>query len=265
MPDTTNRDDATAPAATPAAEEGQEDRQVARPEDQEGLTDYWDDILGPRPEAVEARLIRELGIPHKGVLTLATNSGRIIVRIAPDGRVEYGEGYTPDAAAELFWTNMALKRVGMENRLRHLAIMETMLIRVGRADLAYERALLASREDGATEHSRQLAEMARRNLEVLVHGVIELSRGLALRPTAPSQDSADEPDWQTAPPAPAPQTNPAPGPPGSGGDPNCATCGGSGRVPGDDGDSPNVWFDPCPQCMPQETELPDVDPEPAVP
>jgi hypothetical protein len=32
--------------------------------------------------------------------------------------------------------------------------------------------------------------------------------------------------------------------------PACATCKGEGRVIGDCGDSPNMWFDPCPDCQP---------------
>lgn len=150
---------------------------------QEGLNDYWDDILGPRPELIEARLVREFGLPHPGALTIATNKGEVIVRIAPDGTVAYGEGYTPDAAAEEFWTTMALKRVGMEQRLQHLAIMEAMLIRMGRADLNNERAQLAAAAQGAGEPERSVAERARMNLEAIVLQIMDFARGLAQRPT----------------------------------------------------------------------------------
>jgi hypothetical protein len=258
-----NDDHSPAPDTNRGAQDGQEGAETPRPEDQEGLTDFWDDILGPRPETVEARLIRDLGLPYKGVLTIATNSGRVIVKIDPTGRISYGEGYTPDDAAELFWTSLALKRPGMENRLRHLAIMEALLIRVGRADLNAERAVLAARAEGATEHTQQLAQMAHRNLEGLVGAVIEIGRGLASRHTAPSQadPAQDDHNWTTVPPPPAPRTTPAPGPPGSGGDPSCPECHGLGTVLGDCGESPNVWRDPCPTCMPVEELLPDVDPD----
>jgi hypothetical protein len=32
--------------------------------------------------------------------------------------------------------------------------------------------------------------------------------------------------------------------------PTCRTCKGAGKVIGDCGDSPNMWFDPCPDCQP---------------
>jgi hypothetical protein len=215
---------------------------------EEGLRDYWDDILGPRPETVEKRLARELGLAHPGTFTLATNTGRVIVKIDPNGRIEYGEGYQPDAAAELFWTHMALKRRDMEERLRHLAITEAILTRVGRADLNYERAQLVAQAETATEHDRLLAEMARRNLEVLVHSLIEVGRGLAARPMASPEDDADAPAWGQGPRPQSPARNPVTGAPGDG-DPACMTCHGAGVVFGDCGDSPNVWFDPCPTCM----------------
>jgi hypothetical protein len=36
--------------------------------------------------------------------------------------------------------------------------------------------------------------------------------------------------------------------------PACATCKGEGKVIGDCGDSPNMWFDPCPDCQPAAPE-----------
>jgi hypothetical protein len=211
----------------------------------ERLRDYWDDILGPRPEAIEQRLVRELGLPHPGRFTLATSSGKTIVTIDPDGKITFGEGVKPDEAAELFWTNMALKRVGMEQRLQSLAIMEAMLIRMGRADLNYERAALAAEAEGATENERAVAERAHMNLQAIVHQLMDYARGLARRPAAGQ--------------APTPQES-APRailrPPGLTGDPSCPTCHGEGRILGDCGDSPNVWFDPCPSCSPTPPDNP---------
>lgn len=201
--------------------------------DQEGLTDYWDDILGPHPETIERRLVRELGLPHPGTLTIATSRGHKIVSIGPKGEVSYGEGIKPDEAAEIFWTNMALKRVGMEQRLTDLAIMEAMLVRMGRADLNYERAQVAAERQGAGDHERAIAERAHMGLQSIVHQVMDVARGLASRAHHARQ------------PGPAPEP-----PPQRRGDPDCATCHGEGTVLGDCGDSPNVWFDPCPTCRP---------------
>ncbi len=36
--------------------------------------------------------------------------GKTMVTIRPDGTIEYGEGYTPDAAAKAFWDAMGLER-----------------------------------------------------------------------------------------------------------------------------------------------------------
>ena len=215
----------SSPEEAPAQNQGTQEN--------EGLSDFWNDILGPRLETIEQRLIRELGIPHPGTFTLATSSGKKIVSIDPNGKVTYGEGIKPDEAAELFWTNMALKRVGMEQRLQHLAITEAMLIRMGRADVNYERAQLAADAQGASDHDRAIAERARMNLESIVHQVMDFARGLARQPVVP-------PSPETAPQAPQRPR----------GDPDCPTCRGEGQVFGDCGDSPNVWYDPCPTCRP---------------
>lgn len=222
------------PEPSPQESVDQKPATAARTKEAEGLTDYWDDILGPRPETIEQRLIRELGLPHPGTFTLATNTGRKIVSIDPNGKVTYGEGVTPDEAAEQFWTSMALKRVGMEQRLQHLAITEAMLVRMGRADLNYERAQLAADAQDATDHDRAIAERAHMNLQSIVHQVMDFARGLAHRGPRPAPEAPVRP----------------PAPPQRRGDPNCATCHGEGLVLGDCGDSPNVWFDPCPTCRP---------------
>jgi len=147
----------------------------------ENLTDIWEDVRGPRPETVEERLVREHGTSHPGTLTLATSSGQVIVRISPLGEIAYGEGYTPNDAAEEFWTSLALKRVGMEQRLMHLNLMEQTLLRLGRADLRYEQAQLAARVPGAGDVEKEREELQRLNLETLVHSLLEYSRGLVAR------------------------------------------------------------------------------------
>jgi hypothetical protein len=151
----------------------------------EGLRDYWKDVLGTPPETTEARLVRELGIPHPGTLTFATSSGKVIVKIDPNGKVTLGEGVTADEAAEEFWTAMSLKRQAMGERLMQLGAMEAMLHRCARADIAYERAATRAREPLATEEDRFREELQRRNLEAAVHQMIEFSRGLLLPATPP--------------------------------------------------------------------------------
>ena len=145
-------------------------------EDNESLESYWELVRGrPVPEPD----LKHFDV-HPGELVIGTQ-GRVLVRIQPDGQLRYGEGYTPDEAAETFWTILALKRKGMEDRLRHLSILEQLLVRVGQADLQTERARLKAHSEEATEHDRFMAEMAIHNLELLVHQAIELGRGLALR------------------------------------------------------------------------------------
>ena len=59
--------------------------------------------------------------------------------------------------------------------------METLLRRVGNADLHNERAYLRAHAEDATEHDRLMSELARDNLEIMVHRVIEYGRELVLR------------------------------------------------------------------------------------
>lgn len=150
-----------------------------RPED-EGLTEFWEDIRRPGPpELPEQRTARA----HPGVLVIGTSADRILVRIHPDGRLEYGEGYTPDEAAQVFWEAMARRRGDYEARLVFFAAMEQLLLGVGRADIAYETAQRRALALGATEHDKFTEDMSRRNLETQVHTLIEFARGLVRRPS----------------------------------------------------------------------------------
>jgi len=162
-------------------------RETPAQSEADSLENIWADVLGTRPESDEARLIRTLGAPHPGTLTFATSTGRVLVQIDPNGKVKLGEGVTADEAAEEFWTAMALKRQGMEERLLHLGACEAMLQRVARADIAYEQAALRARAEDATEEVKFREELQRRNLEAAVHQLIEFSRGLLLRPGFPAE------------------------------------------------------------------------------
>lgn len=145
-----------------------------KPDDK--LESFWESVRGqPVPEPDTRHFDN-----HPGELVIGTHA-RILVRIQPDGQLSYGEGYTPDEAAEEFWTAMALKRRGMEERLMHLGLMEQLLVQIGRADLRTERARIHAAREGATEEDRFAAERTMGHLESLVHQMIEIARGLALR------------------------------------------------------------------------------------
>lgn len=173
-----------------------------KPEDD--LKGFWEDV---RAQALPDPDLRHFNA-HPGELVIGTQ-GRVLVRIQPDGQLRYGEGYTPDEAAETFWTAMALKRSGMEERLMHLGLLEQLLVRVGHADLRTERARIHAAREGATEQDKFIAERCMGNLESLVHQMIELGRGLALRvpeppvrvgpaPVAPAAENPpadDPPNW----------------------------------------------------------------------
>ncbi len=53
-------------------------------------------ILGPRN-------INEPG----PLLEINSFEGQLLVRVWADGRIDYGEDYTPDEAARIFWTQIA--------------------------------------------------------------------------------------------------------------------------------------------------------------
>jgi hypothetical protein len=47
---------------------------------------------------------------NSGPSSLSINVGNTIVTIHPDGTIEYGEGYTPDAAAKALWDAVGIER-----------------------------------------------------------------------------------------------------------------------------------------------------------
>jgi hypothetical protein len=125
-----------------------------------------------------------------GDVTFGMAEGRCQVLIRADGTVHYGEGYDPDTAARIFWRaiglahpNVALRAPDPDEEVRrtHHQTMETMLLRVGRADLHNERAQLRALSDDASEHDHLVAEIAHGNLEIAVHNIIEYARAVTLR------------------------------------------------------------------------------------
>lgn len=119
--------------------------------------------------------------PKTNDLMIVTSEGRLLVRIAPDGTLTYGPGYTPEEAAVEFWEMMARKRIDYETRLVFLSRIEELLVRLGKQDLVTEKARLRAQEPEASAHDNFTAERAVGQLEVLVHELIEYGRGLALR------------------------------------------------------------------------------------
>jgi hypothetical protein len=53
--------------------------------------------------------------PSHPTLTIAPG-GKFLVKLWPDGRLEYGEGYDPDEAAKVFWEAIASHFPGLVNQ-----------------------------------------------------------------------------------------------------------------------------------------------------
>lgn len=117
---------------------------------------------------------------------LGTNKGRFILKITKEGRVQLGPGVELDEASELFWTNLALKRKGMEERLTHFGIMEQMLLQVADADRAYDQTQQRMEQPNPTAHDHQTDDLARRTLQLRLHALVDYARGLR-RPTTSNE------------------------------------------------------------------------------
>ncbi len=116
-----------------------------------------------------------------GDMALGTKD-RVLVVIRADGTLKYGPDYTPDEAAQVFWTVMARKRVEFEETLALHNHLKDLVTQIGEADLDNEKAIhlargLVGTPDGGAASLK--AFRAHAFLEGLVHQVIELGRGLA--------------------------------------------------------------------------------------
>lgn len=153
------------------------------------LSPYWavmrrmrgaDEPQPPTPEEAAART-------YPGELVIATSAKRVLVRIQPDGRIIYGEEYTPDETAVELWTAIARRRADFEARMQYINLLELHIALIAVADQAYEAAQTAVRAAMAnaetTEREREALrfreDLSRRNLETRVHGVIEFAREFA--------------------------------------------------------------------------------------
>jgi hypothetical protein len=113
-------------------------------------------------------------------LVIGTSSGRVLVRIQPNGDLSYGEDYTPDEAAKEFWEAIARRRSDYEVRLVFITHVEQLLARVGEQDLKVEAAREKAQKSEDPRDSFS-AEMAMSQLQLLWHELIEFARGIAYR------------------------------------------------------------------------------------
>lgn len=94
--------------------------------------------------------------PSKNDLVIDTPAGGALVIVKPDGRLVYGPGYTPDAAATALWEALARKRVEAEreepNQVRLATPEEAGLLDMERRFHEWEAALIAlAKADAANE------------------------------------------------------------------------------------------------------------------
>jgi hypothetical protein len=152
---------------------------------------FWDDLrVGGRRWSAETPEPEPEGPPPiydvpPGTLVIGTSRHRILVAIKADGTIQYGPEYRPDEAAQVFWEAMAQRKLDAEDRILVIQHMEALLTRLGRQDMETERLRLAAIEEPDPLQKaalNQSAEMAIRHLEMIMHQVIEFSRGLVRRP-----------------------------------------------------------------------------------
>lgn len=114
-------------------------------------------------------------------MVIGTGRHGALVRINPDGTLEYGEDYTPNDAARVFWEAVARKRAVEEERPLLNSHMEGLLTALGAADMHNEQAQGRLNEAQTTENW-QASGRAQRALERAMSQAIELGRGLCRRP-----------------------------------------------------------------------------------
>ena len=156
-------------------------------ENEDSLQVYWDEIWmarnRPIPEEPQGPpTLYESAEP--GDMVLGTSKRRVLIVIKTDGSLIYGPDYRPDKAAEIFWEAMAQRREAYEERSLIIRHMESILVRLGQADMNAEH-LRQMSEQEATPENIQAAGQAVRALERVMSQAIELGRGLVRRPDIP--------------------------------------------------------------------------------
>lgn len=157
--------------------------------------DYPDIAAARRPDPTAEPKPQPEVLP--GDMAIATSRNRILVVIRPNGELVFGPDYTPDEAAEIFWSTMAFKRIGSEQRLQLVARMENLILSAGAADIANETAqrnLARVRSDVMKTHevvegegerikaAIEAAQKAQRTLEERVSQLIDFGRRLVTEP-----------------------------------------------------------------------------------
>jgi len=133
-------------------------------------------------EKKDPNWVKEL--PATEDLVVGTSRG-VLVRIKPDGTLEYGPEYQPDEAAEVFWSALAKKREAHDEQRLISQHVEALVERLGAADMyAEQKRLEAVRLAGSNREGSVVleADQAVQVLERIIHQLIELGRGLARRP-----------------------------------------------------------------------------------
>lgn len=123
-------------------------------------------------------------LPPTSDLVIGTARG-VLVRIKPDGSLEYGLEYEPDEAARVFWEAMARQRAKQDEQRLVSQHVEALVARLGAADLYCEAMRLRANELAGSGREGSVVLEAQRAVSVLErinHQVIELGRGLAQRP-----------------------------------------------------------------------------------
>lgn len=116
--------------------------------------------------------------------TIVSPTGQVLVTIHPDGTLVFADGYVPDEAAVAFWEAIARQKVENEAKAILDEHLEALILKLGEQDLRYEECQRKALSEGATPHDSYQAERARGQLEMYVHQLIELARGMVLRDRA---------------------------------------------------------------------------------
>ena len=162
MPDDNKRDpEAPVEAVAPVEEK------------EEPLQAYWDALpRGPRPTRPE-----EFARRHPGDIVIATSKDRCLLRIHPDGQIDYSADYTPDEAAKTFWQALAGARKRGEQEMVQQRMGELQMVLLCAAYMAFTRAQDRARDD-PSETNKFQEEMARSAMESRMGEVIEYAQGL---------------------------------------------------------------------------------------
>ena len=145
--------------------------------DQDELSLCWDLLYPPAKDQEPSLLERAIG---SGSLVIGTKNN-VLVTIDSDGVLSYGDDYTPDGAAEVFWEALQRQRVAEEERDLLIAHMEGVLTALGAADI-HNEAMSRNLLERQSTDNLVAGHQAQNPLERAMQQAIELGRGLTRRP-----------------------------------------------------------------------------------